>query len=1000
MKKYIIEIISVLIAVIAFTTLIITLTDITLTQVHIQIASLMALAIMIVSFYFSLRVSKSNSDEKRSNLPTDSTIRKNSYNDLKYENEKLNSILQNTVDGIITIDENGAITFFSRSSEIIFGYDANEVIGSNIKIIMCNDHKSNHDTYLKYYAETNKPGIINNGSRSLKGKRKDGSTVDIEISLSKISGDNKHEFIGVIRDISERLSAEKVLKKSTTRFINCIEQFPFSIQIFNTDGVLTNVNGAWKLLWGMDDSIVGSYNILKDENLVRQGLMKNIEMAFNGTPSIIPVTLFDLIKSAGSNRWIQSHIFPVYNNQGAIDEIVLISEDTTDRMRAEDERMKLNRHIRMILESTDQGVFGINLGGVCTFINESAVKLLGYSTSDELLGERLLPMIHHDEDVSNNPIFRTYTEGESSRIDDEVFYKKNEKLLPIEYSTRPILDDRLITGAVVVFNDITDRKNSEKTLKENEEKYRQLFSAVSDAIVIIDADTQSIIEVNDAALSLYGYTQDVIESLCLSDLSTEALSSEQIIKITESEKKSKLPTMLHKNISGKIFHVEVSFGSFSINNSTVICAAIRDVTERINYEQELKEARDSAISAFKSKSQFLANMSHEIRTPMNGILGSLELLSESKLDDEQLDYLNTSQECGNNLMVILDDLLCFTKSESGKLIFESIPFDINNLINNIVSQHAVCANKRNTKINSKISKPMSGMLIGDPTRIKQIITNLMSNAIKFTENGVVNIAIDHSITYKNDIHLHIEVSDNGIGIRSELQASIFETFTQGDASTTRNYGGTGLGLSICKQLVSRMNGNIGVISKEGTGSTFWIDLCLAHNNTVLTDKIMEQISVNTHDFTVLKVLIVEDNLVNQKVACAMLKKLNCIVSIANNGDEAVKISTTEKYDLILMDCQMPKMDGYESTQNIRHNIGPNQNTPIIALTANALHGDDKKCIAAGMSDYMSKPINKETLILKINAWVDSRKIIQDCNNSHINKNNENTTKVADDEHIR
>jgi len=972
MKKYYITTIAVLITILIISSLLISLSESISHKSQLHLILLVSLLIITASTCITLRIIASVRNLGTTITPA--IENRQQPDDIKADNIRLKSLIKNVVDGIITIDNHGIITFFSRSSEIIFGYSESEVIGENINIIMCADHRSNHDTYLKYYRESKRPGMIKNGPRKFKGRRKDGSSVDIEISINNIEDKHNNEYVGIIRDISERIFADKILASSTTRFTNCIEQFPFSIQIFNTKGILTNVNGAWRSLWGINDSAVGKYNILKDEKFIRQGLMIYIEMAFNGKPSTIPVTLFDQINSIGSHRWIQSNIFPIYNGNGEIDEVVLISEDTTERMRAEDERMKLNRHIRMLLESTDQGIFSINLGGMCTFINESAVKLLGYSNPDELLGERLLKMIvtSNDDDIAINPIFRTYTEGESAHIDNTEFMTKDNLAIPVEYSTRPILDDRLITGSVVVFSDITKRKLSECRLKENEARYRQIFSAVSDAIVIFDAKTQLIIEVNNAALTLYGHSQETISGLKYHSLSNIKLTPDDVIEIIANNKISQLPEMTHVDISGRVFNIEVSFGSFSINNTVVICAAIRDITERKNYEIELKKTRDSAINAFKAKSQFLANMSHEIRTPMNGILGSLELLSNSPLSDEQAGHLNTSQECGNNLMGVLDDLLCFTKSESGKLIFESIPFNIRNLIKKIMSHQILVATKKGTEINIDISKNLPEILIGDPTRIQQLLTNILSNAIKFTKNGKVTLYISYYLTSFDRDHIHIEVKDNGIGIKPELHASIFETFMQGDASTTRNYGGTGLGLAICKQLVSRMNGNIGVISNEQTGSTFWIDFCLAHQDSSAPPISSDMKSPNTLNMTNPSILLAEDNLVNQKVACAILKKLNCTVTIANDGEEAFQKACNEKFDLILMDCQMPKMDGYETTNSIRQEKGPNQKTSIIALTANALHGDDIKCIAAGMNDYMAKPINKEILISKLNTWISNK----------------------------
>jgi len=916
--------------------------------------------------FSSFRPKTNNTDDSLLNLSETPA-------NLSISTDRYSAIIQNAVDGIITINSAGIVTFFSQSAESIFGYASDEIVGKNINLLMCPDHRQNHDSYLAHYQYTSNAGIIGNGPRELKALRKDHSMVDVEISINKVSGIGGQEYIGIIRDITERKHAEKLIMMSKNRFRNAIEQFPYSIQIFDSDGYLTNVNGAWRQLWGDDNSRVGKYNILRDENFKRKGLTQYIEKAFNGDSVTIPATQFDLVNSAGSNRWIQSHIFPVFNNAGDIVDIVLISEDTTEQIQAEEDRMKLNRHIRMILESVDEGVFGVNLGGACTFINDSAVDLLGYSSSDQILGKNILSIVCMENTRCetappvSNPIFRTYTEGESSRHEDEVFWKKDNTCFPVSFSTRPILDNRLVTGAVVSFSDITERKNSENILRENEEKYRQLFSAVSDAILILDAESQRIIEANQAAHDLYGYDKTTIVTLRYSDISEEHLFSKDISDsssvniINHSE-------MNHKKKSGGLFPVEVSFGTFDLHKRKMICAAVRDITDRKSNEHKLKEARDSAIKAYNVKSQFLANISHEIRTPMNGLLGTLQLLSETELSNEQSEHLRTSLECGHNLMGLLDDILCFTKSESERLTLESVPFSIRELFNDTIATHTASARKKNIYIDLQLSDELPETVIGDPTRIRQVINNLISNALKFTRHGSITIKLSTIKRDKGIARLHFEIVDTGIGIKKEYHKRIFETFSQADGSTTRMYGGTGLGLAICKQLINRMGGRIGLISGQSKGSTFWFDLDfrIPRSHTRAQPANFDHINIDVN--RELNILVAEDNPINQKVSKSILQQIGCNVTIVNNGEEAVRAAIHEKFDVILMDCQMPKMDGYEATGTIRNVDNYNMSTPIIAVTANAMPGDEIKCIASGMNDYISKPVNKEVLVMKLNTW--------------------------------
>jgi len=523
--------------------------------------------------------------------------------------------------------------------------------------------------------------------------------------------------------------------------------------------------------------------------------------------------------------------------------------------------------------------------------------------------------------------------------------------------------------AIVLVRNVTERKRTEQELVVSNRRMRAILETAADGIITLDADG-SILSFNPAAEQMFGWTAAEVIGRNVSILMPEPHESSHDRHICAylddaGEKMSRVGGRVEgKRHDGTAFPLDLTVSTVTLGGRAVFTGILRDATDRSEAERTLREARDGAEDASHTKTAFVANMSHEIRTPMNGVIGMTELLMGTGLDGEQSEYVETIRDSAESLLTVINDVLDFSKIEAGKLQIERVPFDLVDLVNRTALVLRLPADRKGLHFEIVIDDQAPAAVVGDPGRVRQILTNFVSNAIKFTASGRITIELDVLQLTSESCRVRLSVIDTGMGIPLGKQSGIFDAFTQADSSTTRRFGGTGLGLAISRQLAELMDGNVGLESELGEGSSFWLELPLGLGEVPAAPARAAGPAESSLDASLgLHVLLAEDNLVNVKVATRILEKLGCSVDVANNGLEAVDaMRSGSRYDVVLMDCQMPVLDGYEAARDIRGEEHPGEHVPIFALTANAMSEDIERCRDAGMDGHVSKPFSAADLV--------------------------------------
>ena len=619
-------------------------------------------------------------------------------------------------------------------------------------------------------------------------------------------------------------------------------------------------------------------------------------------------------------------------------------------------------YLRALIESNPLAIVVLREDGSIVDCNAAFGKLFGYGREEVILRRLDELIVPEEERAAATALTDRARDGEEVHAEVRRVHKEGHYVEVALHGVEVRVEGEH-SGVFAIYEDISERKLAEQELQRSESRSRTLFEHVPDPIFIFDKANNHFLDCNTAVERIYGYTRDELKGMTPYDLHPP----EDYMKVHENIAVANVDapnTYVHLTKDGRKMDVEILSDDIEWRGKLAWISIVRDITERRRALAELSAAKASAEEATAAKSVFLANMSHEIRTPMNAIIGMTDLALDTSLDNEQREYLQTVRDASESLLSLIDDILDFSKIEAGKLQLEPLDFRLRDCVENAVKTLAVRAEEKDLELAIDFSSDVPDAVVGDPVRLRQIVVNLVGNAIKFTEAGEIEIQsrVDGDTGDKADdqIALHFSVRDTGIGIAEENLAAIFESFSQADVSTTRKFGGTGLGLAISSQLADRMGGRMWVESTEGVGTTF---------HFIVRFGVQDEPADIAHarvdaELAGVSALVVDDNDTNRRIFGETLKNWGMQTAAAAGAEEAIKLLTEAHeagtpYRVVLLDGRMPGVDGFQLAEKI---INDGRLDPaLMMLTSAGAPGDAAKCRELGIQSYLTKPVPQTDL---------------------------------------